>query len=173
MRTIRATITSILAVGLLAGSGVGVVAQDADLMASSTFSVQRVGQSELSTDPDTGASILVAAFESTDQRASGTWTEVLAMAPVDVADGDGGMIQRNAVRLINDGGSWVGTYRGFLTFPSDGPPTVQFVSELVGEGGYDGLGMLLAQVDEGDDIREIGVIVPIVDVPAFPDLPAE
>jgi hypothetical protein len=173
MRTVRATITSILTLGLLASSTVGVAAQEADPMAPSTFTVQRVGESELTTDPDTGASIVSAGFESTDQRASGTWTEVVAMAPVDVADGDGAMIQRNTVRLVNDGGSWVGTYRGFLTFPSDGPSTVQFVSELVGEGGYDGLGMLFAQVDDGDDVREIGVIVPIDQIPAFPDPPAQ
>ena len=173
MRTFRTTTISILALGLLVGSTVGVAAQDTDPVAPSTFTVQRTGESTLTTDPDTGASVFVAGFEATDQRASGTWTEVVAMADVDVADGDAGSIQRNAVRLENDGGSWVGIHRGFLTFPSDGPPTVQFLSELVGEGGYDGLTMFFAQVGDGDGVREIGVIVPSVGIPALPDPPAE
>jgi hypothetical protein len=110
-------------------------------------------------------------LESTDQRASGTRTEVVggSTVPVDVA---GGLIQQNAVRIVNDGGSWVGSSRGFMTFPSDGPPTVQFVGELVGEGGYEGLSLFFAQTGDAEDVRVLGVIWPTDEVPAVPDLPA-
>ena len=173
MRAIKTTTISILTVGLLAGSVVGVAAQDeADPMAPSTFTVQLAGEPRVTTD-NTGTTKLVGEWESTDQRASGTLTQVVASAPVDVADGDSGVIQRLAVQLLNDGGSWVGSSRGFLTFPSDGPETVQFLGELVGEGAYEGLSLLFAEMGVADDVRIIGVIVPTGDIPAVPGLPAE
>ena len=172
MRTIKTTTISILAVGLLAGAAVGATAQEADPMAPSTFTVQRSGEPEVTTDPS-GAIIVVGPVESTDQRASGTLTQVAAGAEFDVADGDGGRISSDAARLVNDGGSWVGSSRGFLTFASDGPPTVQFLGELVGEGGYEGLTMFLAETGDAEDVRWLGVIVPTGDIPAVPELPAE
>ena len=172
MRAIKTTTISILAIGLLAGSAVGAAAQDEDPMAPSTFTMQLGGEPEVSRD-GTGATVVVSELESTDERASGTKTEVVggSTVPVDVF---GGLIQLNAVRIVNDGGSWVGSNRGFLTFPSDEqPPTVQFLGELVGEGGYEGLSMFYAQTGVADDTRDIGVIVPTGEVPAVPDLPAE
>jgi hypothetical protein len=173
MRGIKTTTIAILTLGLLAGSTVGVAAQDADPMAPSTFSMQNAEEPVVSTDPGTGATIAVGPVESTDQRASGTLTQVTAQAQVDVADGDGGLVSSDAVRLVNAGGSWVGSNRGFLTFPSDGPPTVQFLGELVGEGGYEGLTLFLAQTGDAEEVRTLGVIVPTADTPAVPDLPAE
>ena len=172
MRAIKTISISILALGLLAGSAVGVAGQEADPMASSTFTLQRSGEPEVTTDPS-GAPIVVGPVEATDQRASGTHTAVAAGAMVDVADGDAGRISSDAVRLDNEGGSWVGSNRGFLTFPSDGPETVQFLGELVGEGGYEGLTMFLAETGYTEDVRWLGVIVPTGDIPAVPDLPAE
>ncbi len=173
VRAIKTTTISILAVGLLAGSAVGVAAQDEDPMAPSTFTVQRSGEPEVTTDPS-GAIIVVGPVEATDQRASGTLTEVAVGAMVDVADGDSGRISSDAVRLVNDGGSWVGSNRGFLTFSSDEqPPTVQFLGELVGEGGYEGLTMFFAQTGDAAAIRWLGVIVPTDDIPAVPELPTE
>jgi len=141
-------------------------------MVPSTFTVQRSGEPEVTTDPS-GAIIAVGPVEATDQRASGTLTEVAVGAMVDVADGDRVRIGSDAVRLVNDGGSWVGSNRGFWTIPSDGPGTVQFLGELVGEGGYEGFTMFFAQTGDEDDVRWLGVIVPTGDVPAVPDLPAE
>jgi hypothetical protein len=172
MRGIKTTTISILALGLLAGSVVGVTAQEADPMAPSTFTVQRSGEPEVTTDPS-GAIIAVRSVEATDQRASGTLTEVAVGAMVDVADGDNGRISSDAVRLVNDGGSWVGNNRGFRTFPSDGPETVQFLGELVGEGGYEGLTMFVAQTGDAGDVRWLGVIVPSGEIPTVPELPAE
>ena len=172
VRGIKTITMSILALGLLAGSAVGVAAQEADTMAPSTFTMQLVDEPVVTTDPGTGATIAVAEKVSTDQRASGTWTEVVGGPTVPIAEA-AGLIQRIAVRIVNDGGSWVGSSRGFLTFPSDGPPTVQFFGELVGEGGYEGLSMLFARVGVADDFEEVGLIWPTDDVPAIPDLPAE
>jgi len=175
MRTIKHTTISILAVGLLAGSAVGVAAQDeVDPMAPSTFTTEPIGEPEVTADPETGLGTLVAPYEATDPRASGTWMQFEAGAPVDVAAGEGAFIGRNAVRLVNDGGSWVGTDQGFLTFPSDGqPPNVHFFSELVGEGGYEGLTTLFVQSGVLGEQKEVGVIVPSDEVPAFPELSAD
>jgi hypothetical protein len=171
VRAAKTGLISILTVGLLAGSAVAVAAQEADSMVPSTFTMRFAGEPDVSTDPGTGATIVVGELESTDQRASGTRTEVVggSTVPVDVA---GGLIQQNAVRIVNDGGSWVGSSRGFMTFPSDGPPTVQFVGELVGEGGYEGLSLFFAQTGDAEDVRVLGVIWPTDEVPAVPDLPA-
>ena len=169
VRAVKTTTISILAIVLLAGSAVGVAAQETDPMAPSTFIMQRAAEPGLAT-ARTGERIVDGPVESTDQRASGDLTLAVASAPVDVADGDGGVVQRNAVRLLNDGGSWVGTHRRFLTFPSDGPETVQFLGELVGEGAYEGLTMFLAETGDTEDVRWLGVIVPTDDVPAVPDL---
>ena len=173
MRAIKTTAISILALGLLSGSAVGVTAQDADPMAPSTFTMQGVGEPNVSTDPDTGAITLVGEIESTDQRASGTRTVVAVGTMVEVAEGDGGRISSDAVRIENDGGSWVGSNRGFLTFPSDGPETVQFLGELVGEGGYEGLILFFAETGDTEDVRWLGVIVPTGDIAEIPDLSAE
>jgi hypothetical protein len=172
VRAAKTGLISILTVGLLAGSAVAVAAQEADSMAPSTFTMQPANEPELSNDPGTGATIVVGETESTDPRASGTWTQVVggSTAPADEAAGH---IQRNAVRIVNDGGSWVGSNQGFLTFPSDGPPTVQFVGELVGEGGYEGLSMFFAETGDTEEVRRVGVIWPTDDIPAVPDLPAE
>ena len=147
MRGIKTTTIAILALGLLAGSAVGVTAQDAGPMAPSTFTMHGAGEPVVSTDPGTGATIVVVEKESTDERAAGTWTEVVGgpTVPVDEA---AGLIQRIAVRIVNDGGSWVGSSRGFLIFASDGPPTVQFLGELVGEGGYEGLTFFYAETGD-------------------------
>jgi hypothetical protein len=140
---------------------------------SSTFTMQNAEEPVVKKDPGTGATIAVGPVESTDQRASGTLTQVVAGAMVDAADGDRVRIGSDAVRLVNDGGSWVGSNRGFLTIPSDGPETVQFLGELVGEGGYEGFTMFFAQTGDEEDVRWLGVIVPTDDIPAVPDLPAE
>jgi hypothetical protein len=50
---------------------------------------------------------------------------------------------------------------------------VQFLGELVGEGGYEGLTMFLAETGDTENVRWLGVIVPTREVPAVPDLPAE
>ena len=172
MRAIRTTTISILALGLLTGSTVGVAAQEADPMAASTFTAQLVGEPDISRDAGTGTTTVVSEWESSDPRASGSRTEVVggSLTPDDLARGQ---IQRNAVRIVNEGGAWVGSNEGFLTFPDEGPPTVQFLSELVGEGGYEGLSLFFASTGDTEDLREIGVIWPTDEVPAIPDLPAE
>ena len=65
MRAIRTTTISILALGLLAGSAVGVAAQDAEATAPSTFTMQNASEPEVTSDPGTGALIAVGPVEST------------------------------------------------------------------------------------------------------------
>ena len=174
MRTVKATVISILALGLLAGSAVGVAAQEADTTASSSaFTIQFAGEPVVKMPPGTGILTVVEPIEATDERASGTLTSVVLAARADVANRDGGLVQTFAVRIENDAGSWVGSSRGFTTYPSDGPETVQELAELVGEGGYDGLTLFWAATGVSGDFRWLGVILPTDEIPAVPDLPAQ
>jgi hypothetical protein len=67
-------------------------------MVPSTFAVQRAGE-----PVERPANVFSGPVESTDQRASGTLIQAVASAPIEVPDGDGGIIQRLAMRLVNDG----------------------------------------------------------------------
>ena len=179
MRAIKTTSISILAIGLLAGSAVGVAAQDepADPMASSTFTAEfgDGGSPEISTDPETGLDLVVISpFELADSRASGTWSQIEDFARVE----DGGREYRaggSSVRLANDGGAWVGTLRFMSSRGANGEGSVGAFTELVGEGGYEGLSLFMFETFDGD--FEAGpvsnaFIVPTDMVPTMPPRPA-
>ena len=143
MRAIKTTTISILAVGLLVGSAVGVTAQDeADPMAPSTFAWD-YGDEEA----EQGFFI-----EAVDPRASGEMT--LSEGPSIETDTNG--VWSLESRLVNDGGAWVGVGREFGGMAEDRTGgdwqegefdtswEVGIVMwELTGEGGYDGLTLML------------------------------
>jgi hypothetical protein len=180
VRAIKSSVISILAIGLLAGSAVGVAAQDeaADPMAPSTFTGEFTGTAEDSTDPATGLEVSVSAWEATDPRASGTWTGTEDAAVLDGDDGQRFSVGREAVRLANDGGAWVGTRRWFLALSlPDGPLSVGAITELVGEGGYEGLSLFMfdtagTNLEDGPDSFSTAFIVPTDMVPAMPPPPS-
>jgi hypothetical protein len=172
VKGLKPTLISVIAMGLLAGSAVGVAAQDEDPMAPSTFTGEGTEEPAFSTDPETGLTIAVATFEATDSRASGTWTQVEDPAVVEGDDGRQYQVGRVAVRLVNDGGSWVGTHQGFIVSPlAEGPPSVGFFSEMAGEDGYEGLSLFLVDTFTSDGPIKMGVIVPSGAVHPFPEPP--
>ena len=167
MRVIRTTTISILAVGLLAGSAVGVAAQDADPAAPSVWSGELVpaeGEQISFEETPTYLELLgrdSGQIEASDSRISGDWEQVLAVRVFD-PEGDGAVLQTATVRVENDGGSWSGTYSGWA-----GGPSSQGWNVLTGEGGYDGLTAVFSQSGEG---ALEGLIVPGV-APAVPEAP--
>ena len=133
MRSIRITIISMITVGLLAGSAVGVAAQNALVTGEFT---------------DAGA-------EFSDPRLTGAVevTSNNAILPSNGAGFTDGMIATEDIRLTNDEGSWSGQgiFAGFAPTgvpagyaASELPEQYQWVESgdhlvLIGEDGYEGL----------------------------------
>ena len=175
MRVIKTTTISILALGLLAGSAVGVAAQDdaANTMAPSVFTTSPVpGPPEFSEDAATGLPVAVVEFTATDPRAAGMMTAIEDVSDIE-ADGRAYSVLSASVRLVNDGGTWVGTNRGINVESDDGAGG--WAAEYTGEGGYEGLKMYTFRTfaDLQDEGTWVGFIVPADVVPAIPELPAE
>ena len=175
MRGIKTITISILAVGLLAGSAVGVAAQDdaTDPAAPSVFTTSPVpGPPEFSEDPATGLPVAVVEFTATDPRAAGMMTAIEDGGEVE-ADGRTYYTLSSSVRLVNDGGTWVGTNRGVNVEAEDGASG--WYAEYTGEGGYEGLRMYTFKTfaDLQDEGTWVGFIVPADTVPPIPELPAE
>ena len=173
MRAIKTTTISILAIGLLAGSAAGIVAQDNEAsMAPSSFTGGFTGgQPDFSTDPETGLTLVVIPFEATDSRASGTWTFLQDGASIE--DGEARyQVFSNSVRVENDRGTWVGTQFGLQTrLLPDGDDHSAVLYEFAGEGGYEGLTMLMSATASGDEAGFLGIIVPTDIIPSVPPPP--
>jgi hypothetical protein len=147
VRAIKTSVISMLAIGLLAGSAVGVAAQGDE--AAAVF--------EWSTAP--GEVEGTAIVEATDTRATGVLNLGLGEAFVT----DDVIIASVSGRLVNDGGSWMGTGRSYGGNAEDQD---QVVWELLGADGYDGL--MLFMFDGGS---MWGIIVPADAVPPYPEPP--
>lgn len=155
-----------LAIGLAAGSSLGVAAQDnaADPMAPARFTAT-VGESD---EMDTHAPL-----EATDARASGQLTLDFEEHVILGDTPDWVMLEVLAFRIDNDGGAWSGSGLGMFGDERLGFPPVS-AATLLGDGDYEGLTMLL--YPDGTDYGEPywGIIVPTADIPEPPTLaPAE
>ena len=86
------------------------------------------------------------------------------------------MTKAMSERLTNDGGAWSGTARSVVLDAEDGP-LVATMDVLTGEGGYEGLTLImgqferliLGQFERVDMDANWGVIVPSDQVPPMPD----
>ncbi len=140
--------------GLLAGSAVNVGAQDEafDPTIPTTFEWHLVGLWD-----DLSSSGMF--IEADDPRASGTMTMTTTVAG-SAADDDAVDHASGTDRLVNDGGAWTGTRRGFDDVPDIG--TVWGgVTELwlmTGEAGYDGLTLILVSGATAEGPRNWGTI---------------
>ena len=124
MRGIKTISISILTIGLLAGSAVGVAAQDegaADPMAPSFFAVEYVAGDNFEFDEGTfeevapglereDGSVTTGLFvEADDPRASGEWTRIENKAFIELDETPDGpqvaTIGARSVRVTNDSGS--------------------------------------------------------------------
>jgi hypothetical protein len=184
MRAIKTTTISILALGLLAGSAVGVAAQDeeaADPMAPAVFKIGFAGApadvfDETVTETEQGLSVrntgaIDIPVEAGDARASGLFTgprnEEWA--------GRVGVVSAQ-LRITNDAGTWSGPATGVLRLkaPSkrEGGPAFNrstTIATLTGDGDYEGLTLILAETQD----EWLGYIIPTELMPPVPELPAE
>jgi hypothetical protein len=140
---IKTTTLSILAISLLAGSTLGVVAQDADPEEAVEFTAQWTFGNEIRADVaeagdgatryEGGAWRPVARTEATDPRLQGA----LSVARNSIEYDDGPEIASVVFRIENDDGAWTMTPTISLTDPDLAPKSD--VGVFVGEGDYEGL----------------------------------
>ena len=190
MRAIRTTTISILAVGLLAGSAVGVAAQDeaADPMAPAFFEVEYIAGDDFEVVEGTyeeleegerfvGEVVRGMLFEAEDPRASGEVSMVDNIGVVffePPADRSVSDVRARSIRLENEAGAWEGTGWAATNVPESGGPmagTVARMAMLEGTGAYEGLTLVLADTDGG--AQGWGWIMPDGLVPAIPEPPTE
>jgi hypothetical protein len=178
-------ISAILAIGLLAGSAIGVMAQeqggDEEVPLPSFIPIEELafpsispldsGPSTFTWDseewdytrnPESGLELRILRIEATEPRAAG-WAFTLddRVEALD-ADPDYGMLG-SVAKVSNDGGAWLGTWRGVKGNAARGE-----FAEFTGEEGYEGLTMYFFTLVTGDVGEGIGFIVPTDAIPPFP-----
>ena len=195
MRTVKATITSILALGLLTGSAVGVAAQEEDgvvNIAPFLWSIGGEPDSQPGTTDDSVAGRIVdsgiidtgAVVATTDPRLAGVGTTVyngvMLGDPESAAPPFGDdmsapppellTVASVARRIVDDGGSWSGSGYEIEYMSEDGEDLIISTFQmLTGEGEYQGLTAILV----GSGEEQLGWIVPTDALQPVPDLPAE
>jgi hypothetical protein len=189
MQGIKTTTFSILALGLLTGSAVGVTAQDeeaADPMAPAFFEVEYITSDVEFVDGTyeevapglerfDGEIVRGQLIEAEDPRASGEWTMVesigVAFSEAPVGSRSVADVRARSVRLENEAGAWEGTGWGASNAPES--PTearaVVVMNVLDGTGAYEGLTLFFANTAD----QTWGWIMPDSLLPAIPELPAE
>jgi hypothetical protein len=153
MRTIKTTTISILALGLLAGSAVGVAAQDEEattepntpaIVSGSMLGVGEPTQEPVDTVVDgvtqgRGSVIEGERIEADDPRLTGSATTSVNGDVRSVGDSVAFLLSIS-MRIENDEGSWSGLCDSLLI--ADGRPD-PFACLFSGEGAYDGLSAYL------------------------------
>ena len=184
MRAIKTTTISILAAGLLAGSAVGVAAQDQ----SSGYFTGSIDESTAtqidgvfeSGPPDTGRGMgfVGATVETDDERISGTLSQALNF---DWSGPEPTLVHTGASlwRIENDGGAWVGhgtefSYTDDWTQwdeedPSTWGPTGNFVV-LTGEGDYEGMTAMVTTQPSDVGVSSLSGVVFSGEVPPVPEM---
>jgi len=173
VRAIKTSIISILAIGLLTGSAVGVAAQDGEPPTEFTgrlaFGPQVATGTEEDADGKTesrGNAFITPVVAMSDSRLNGTWTRT---NNIDFwEDPDVWTWQANW-HVETEGGAWEGIETP-IVFSDESRSTTTAV--LVGEDAHDGLTAVIefAQEGEGWDLR--GVIID-GDMPPPPESAAE
>ena len=179
MRGIRNTTIAIFALGLLAGSAVGVAAQDEEAttdapIGPSYFTGQLVSDFEGTPFGSSGVLFEGDAIEVSDPRVSGSLTRAgTANFVNDVGDSAIIAFQADAWRIENDAGTWSGQGTGLLRVGPDGPPSVETSTVvLTGEGGYEGHTLYLIVDWTTDDAAAVVGAVFVGEAPTAPELPA-
>ena len=146
MRTCKTTTISILALGLLAGSAVGVAAQGALV----TGSITEPDMCEPA--PDGADTCSGGRFEFDDPRLTGDYETTTTLTFGSGAEFIDGFIETGDLRVTNDGGAWSG--RLLWAFATAEEPV--FAGShwvLTGEGGYDGLTAYVGDGLDGEPVR--------------------
>jgi hypothetical protein len=153
VRAIKTTTISILIIGLLAGSAVGVAAHD-EASPEATFVTGTVGASTVIGEPvvsvadgveDVRGLVREGPIEMSDPRLTGSLVRVLNYSFHPVSSDGALVIQTDLWRIENDRGSWSGpttAISGVDDIPIDFTTDLESVV-LTGEGDYDGLSAYL------------------------------
>ena len=167
MRMIRTTTISILALGLLAGSAVGVAGQEGEGNAYVTGTIAISG-GECTEAGEWNECPL--SLDATDSRLSGDGSVRNAGLPLP-SDDLFIVLVAQSMRVANDEGAWTGGGLLYAVPSSDDPVGADEPTwVLTGEGAYDGLTAVL-RADLGPDGSFGGVIVG-AEAPAAPEPPA-
>jgi hypothetical protein len=174
MRTLRVLVAGAVIPLLAISLSVAVAAQEeADPMApaSFTYTTEPVEESHTPEGPE-GMEVrdyrYIEKQEATDPRASGLVTITANWDMVDTAGEGGFMTAALSERLTNDGGAWSGTGRFVMAMAEDGG-MMGGMDVLTGEGGYEGLTLIMGQFGSDGAMTNWGVIVPSDQVPPMPD----
>jgi len=172
VRAIKTTTISILAVGLLAGSAVGVAAQPPEGEAAYVTGTVTIGGGECTEGEEWNECPL--SLDASDPRLSGEGSVRNSGMPMQ-SDDEFVVLVDMSLRVANDEGAWTG---GGLLYALPTNEDAVGVDEptwvLSGEGAYDGLTAVL-RADLGPDGSFAGVIVGAEPpaAPAVPEPPAE
>ena len=190
MQAVKTTTISILAVGLLAGSAVGVVAQEEEATTEPTTPAKVSGtvgdeQPEILQEPtetvDDGMLEVRGVIwegitvEFDDPRLTGTMTGILNEDVHKVSDFENVVLQAGQVRIDNDAGSWLGHGTAVIHAGAgmDDDEITDFDTWVfTGSGAYEGLTAYTLWDFTEDPTTVEGVIV-AGEMPPFPELPAE
>jgi hypothetical protein len=167
MRTLKSGLTTVIAIGLLAGSAVGVAAQPEGEAAYVTGTIAFSG----SECADGGGDWFECpiSLDASDSRLSGEGSWRNASVPMQ-SDDELVVLVNQSLRVATDEGAWTG---GGLLYATPTNEDAVGVDEptwvLSGEGAYDGLTAVL-RADLGPDGSFAGVIVG-AEPPAAPPVP--
>jgi hypothetical protein len=190
VRAIKTSIISILAIGLLAGSVVGVTAQEEEAAAepstparvTGTIDPAASGPVQEPTETVVDGVLEVRGLigqegriEMDDPRLTGTATLAVNVDVHKVSDFEDVVAGSFALRLDNEAGSWSGQgtsvgHNGAGMSPEDALGLDTFV--LTGAGAYEGLSAILIVDPTGDQPAVEGVIF-AGEMPPAPEVPAE
>ena len=190
MRAIKTTTISILALGLLAGSAVGVAAQEEEAATEAGTPAKVAGTingeaGEVVQEPTEtvadgvlevrGGIVEGDRFEMDDPRVTGTVTLAFNVDVHKESDFVDVVTGALALRLENEAGSWSGQGTG-ASHGGGGIPQEEALNldtwVLTGAGEYEGLTAYLF-VDPTEDPPAVEGVIVAGDMPPFPELPVE
>jgi hypothetical protein len=159
--------------GLATWSGVAIALDGPDPMApaSFTYTLEPVDDTSNRHVPEVMRGYQEANIvEATDARVSGLLAETINSNWA-VGDETGVLSAATSQRLTNDGGTWVGEGRMMLA-DAGGSSRMAGMTVLAGEGGYEGLVLILSQAwDAGAEPLYWGIVVPSESMPPMPEPP--
>ena len=177
MRAARA-ITGLAAILALtaAGSAVVIAEKAVDPMGPAYFTFSEPDMEPSMGDEEVVSTEFTAEFrgdveagylEAADPRASGRVSFVTNGNQLEV-EGGGVAVGAARMRLANDGDAWSGTSHGVHFVAEGGGGTEMAI--LTGEGGYEGLTLVMVQYADDDVRTRRGVIIPSDQMPPMPDV---
>jgi hypothetical protein len=188
VRAIKTSIISILAIGLLAGSAVGVAAQEeeADPMAAAKVTGTIGEGGDLTQEPtenvvdgvlEVRGVVLEGDWpiEMDDPRVTGSISVAINEDVHKVSDFEDVVARTLELRIENEAGSWTGQGAGVVhggaTIPQDEALNLD-THLLTGAGAYEGLSAYLI-VDVTEDPMTVEGVIFAGEMPPFPELPVE